>query len=130
MKFGIIGSGSWATALAKILTDKEHQINWWVRNPDTLRHIAANGFNPRYLSNAKFNTKLLNVSGSIQDVVAGSETIVVAIPSAFAEESLSVLQPGDWKNKKVISAIKGLLPGKNILLNFYLEQEFDFSLQD
>src|SRR5688500_10985822 len=119
MKFGIIGSGSWATALAKILTDKEHSINWWVRNPDSLRHLAANGFNPRYLSNAKFNTSLLNLSGSINEVMAHSDTLVIAIPSAFAEESLSVLRPGDWKNKKVISAIKGLLPGKNILLNYY-----------
>lgn len=130
MRFGIIGSGSWATALAKILTDKKHSINWWIRNTDTIRHIDERGYNPRYLRNAKFDVSLLSMSADIRQVAAKSDVLVVAVPSAYAEESLEKLQREDWKGKKIISAIKGLLPEKNILLNYYLQKQFGVSLED
>jgi glycerol-3-phosphate dehydrogenase (NAD(P)+) len=130
MTFGIIGSGSWATALAKILTDKKHSINWWIRSADTIKHIKEHGNNPRYLSSAKFDISLLAMSTDVKEVVAKSDTLVVAIPSAFAEESLVNLTQEDWKDKKIVSAIKGLLPEKNILLNFWLQKQFGFPLVD
>ena len=130
MRFGIIGSGSWATALAKILTDKKHSINWWIRNTDTIRHIDERGYNPRYLRNAKFDVSFLSMSADIRQVAAKSDVLVVAVPSAYAEESLEKLQREDWKGKKIISAIKGLLPEKNILLNYYLQKQFGVSLED
>jgi glycerol-3-phosphate dehydrogenase (NAD(P)+) len=130
MNFGIIGSGSWATALAKILTDKKHKINWWIRNAETIKYIRDKGNNPNYLSAAKFDTSLLTMSTLIKKVVADSDVLVVAVPSAYAEESLGKLNTGDWRNKKVISAIKGLLPEKNILLNLWMQKQFNFPLGD
>ncbi len=130
MRFGIIGSGSWATALAKILTDRKHSINWWIRNTDTIEQLKAMGTNPRYLSSAKFDTSLLTLSSAIKEVVSESDTLVIAVPSAYAEESLTGLKTGDFKGKKIISAIKGLLPEKNILLNYWLQKEFNFPIED
>ena len=130
MRFGIIGSGSWATALAKILTDRKHSINWWIRNTGTIEHLVAMGNNPHYLSSAKFDTSLLTLSTAINEVVAKSDVLIIAVPSAYAEECLAVLKPEDLKGKKIISAIKGLLPEKNILLNYWLQKEFGFPLED
>ncbi len=130
MKFGIIGSGSWGTALAKILTDKKHVIQWWVRNEETIHHISTRHHNPRYLSSAGFDVSLLRMSTDIKKVLEGSDVLVIAVPSAYVEESLAGLQPEDWKEKKVISAIKGLLPEKNVLLNHYLQQEFGVPLEN
>jgi len=130
MQFGIIGSGSWATALAKILTGNKHAISWWIRNAATIEHIKQNGNNPTYLSSAKFDTSLLSMSSNVKDVVANSDVLVIAIPSAYAEETLENLSPEDWEGKKVVSAIKGLLPEKNILLNYYLQKEFHLSLEN
>ncbi|MEP6700645.1 MAG: NAD(P)H-dependent glycerol-3-phosphate dehydrogenase [Bacteroidota bacterium] len=130
MRFGIIGSGSWATALAKILTDKKHSINWWIRNTDTIKHLKEKGNNPRYLSSVKFDGSLLSISKHVKEVVAKSDVLVIAVPSAYAKESLGGLKPEDWKGKKVVSAIKGLLPDENILLNYYLQQEFNLPLEN
>ncbi|OSZ80868.1 glycerol-3-phosphate dehydrogenase [Chitinophagaceae bacterium IBVUCB2] len=130
MTFGIIGSGSWATALAKMLADNKHAINWWIRNNDTINHIQKYSSNPNYLKGATFNTSLLSMSANIKEVVAKSDVLVIAIPSAYAEESLAALTPEDWKDKKIISAIKGLLPEKNILLNYYLQQQFNVPLEN
>lgn len=128
--FGIIGSGSWATALAKILTDRNHAIHWWVRNPQSLDHLLTKGHNPNYLSSVRFNPSLLSLSTDVREVVRQSDVVIIAVPSAFVEDSLSGLTPANWKNKKVVSAVKGLLPDKNILLNYYLQQQFEISLSD
>ncbi|MEO7924019.1 MAG: NAD(P)H-dependent glycerol-3-phosphate dehydrogenase [Chitinophagaceae bacterium] len=130
MNFGIIGGGSWATALAKILADKKHTINWWIRNKTNLDHIAEKGYNPQYLRSAKFDVSLLSLSTDVKEVVRRSDTVIIAVPSAYAEESLAGLQAADWKDKKVVSAIKGLLPEKNILLNYYLQQQFGVPLEN
>lgn len=130
MQFGIIGSGSWATALAKILTDKGHPINWWIRNADTIDFIRKRGHNPHYLNSARFDVSVLTMSTDVRKVVQQSDVVVVAVPSTYAEISLAGLTPENWKNKKVVSAIKGLLPEKNILLNYYLQQESGLPLDD
>lgn len=128
--FGIIGGGSWATALAKILTDKKHSVNWWIRNADTIKHIEKRYHNPHYLSSASFDVSLLSMSTDIKSIVKDSDVLIIAVPSAYAEQSLSPLKPGDWKGKKIVSAIKGLLPEKNILLNYYLQQQFNMPLEN
>ena len=129
-KFGIIGSGSWATALAKILTDNKQHVNWWIRTEETLKYISDKKHNPHYLSSVYFNTSLLRLNNDIRDIVADSDMLVIAVPSAYIENVLQPLQPGDFKGKKIISAIKGILPGRDILLNEYLYAMYHFSLQD
>lgn len=130
MNFGIIGSGSWATALAKILTDKKHSIHWWIRDKASIAHIKERHHNPRYLSSAGFDVSLLTMSSKTDEVVAASDVLIIAVPSAYATGTLNGLTADDWKGKKVISAIKGLLPEKNILLNEYLQQEFNIPLEN
>ena len=130
LNFGIIGSGSWATALAKILTDKNHSISWWIRNENTIRHIQQRRHNSHYLSSVYFDTSLLSMSSDVKKIIDHSDILIIAVPSAFIEESIEHLKPEAWKNKKVVSAIKGLLPKKDILLNYYLEQQFDIPLED
>lgn len=127
--YGVIGSGSWATALVKILTDNGHTVNWWVRNAVAANHILKQGNNPGYLSSVKFDSSKLRLSCEVKEVVTASDKIVMAIPSAYAEESIVGLKANDFKDKKIISAIKGLLPEKNILLNYYLKQEFEIPLE-
>ena len=130
MQFGIIGSGSWATALAKILTEKKHTIHWWIRNAESITYINKRRHNPHYLTSANFDISYLRMSEDIATVVKQSEVLVMAVPSAYIEQSLAGLDKQAFKNKKVVSAIKGLLPEQNILLNYYLEKNFNLPLED
>lgn len=130
MNLGIIGSGSWATALAKILTDNNQPIQWWIRNAGSIIHMQQRRHNPHYLSSAYFNTSLLSLSDNILDVITQADVIVIAVPSAFVEEALHDVPITAFKNKKVVSAIKGILPGCNCLLNEFLNQKFNVSLND
>lgn len=129
MKFGIIGSGSWATAIAKILTDNKHTIHWWIRSAQTTDHIIHRRHNPHYLPTAYFNTSLLNISSDIESVVQQSDIVIIAIPSAYVTEALRQLSPTAFQGKKVVSAVKGILPESNQLLNEFLEQHYHFDIQ-
>jgi len=130
MKFGIIGSGSWATAIAKILTDNRHTIQWWIRSPQTTEHIVYRRHNPHYLPSAYFNTSQLQISSDIESVVAKSDVIIIAIPSAYVTEALEQLPANAFEGKKVVSAVKGILPQSNLLLNEFLERQYAFSIQN
>lgn len=130
MQFGILGSGSWATALAKILTDNNNHIHWWIRNSGTIRHLQLRRHNPHYLSSAYFNTSLLTLTEDIVEVIDSSDVLVIAIPSAFVESALGDLPADSFKGKKVMSAIKGILPSSNQLLNDYLHEKFNVQIQD
>src|SRR6476646_993047 len=127
---GIIGSGSWATALAKILTDGNQHINWWIRNRETISQIQKRKHNPHYLSSVYFNTSLLSLENDLEKVVANSDVVLIAVPSSFIDETLGDLNTSCFENKKIISAIKGIIPGQNVLLNAYLLKQFDVLLED
>lgn len=125
MKFGIIGGGSWATALAKMLNDNEYPINWWLRNEKVIEHIRRRRHNPHYLSSVYFNTALVSLDPGIEKIIAASDALVICIPSAYLAGYFDALPKDSLKDKKIISAVKGILPGTNELLNEYLHERFD-----
>jgi len=127
MRFGMIGSGSWGTALVKILTDNQQSLNWWIRNPVIREHLAKKGNNPLYLSSVNLDTHRIHITDDLHALIRESECLVIAIPSAFIEEIFQGLSPDIFKGKKILSAVKGILPGKNLLLNDWLLQEFGFA---
>ena len=130
MNFGIIGSGSWGTALAKILTDNKNKINWWLRSDSNISSFKSRRHNPQYLSSAFFDTSLINFSTSAEEVIDQSDTIIIVVPSAFAADTLDGLPKNIFKGKKIISAVKGILPKQNILLNEFLKNDFEVELND
>jgi glycerol-3-phosphate dehydrogenase (NAD(P)+) len=129
MRFGIIGSGSWATAIAKILTDAHHSLNWWIRNEAILRHLEQHGHNPQYLSSVYFDTGKLRLSSDLLEVIRDSSCIIIAVPSSYIEKIFGDLPPDVFAGKEILSAVKGILPERNLLLNEYLKNEFGFETE-
>jgi glycerol-3-phosphate dehydrogenase (NAD(P)+) len=130
MKFGILGNGSWGTALAKILTDNNNSIHWWFRNDKTIQQLMKRGHNPHYLSTAHFDTQKLMPTTSAAEVIQQSDCIIIAVPSAYTTSVLATLDKTIFEGKKVVSAVKGILPDQNLLLNDYLNNEFYLPLEN
>lgn len=129
MKFCIIGGGSWSTALAKMLTDNGHEIGWWVRNQSIIDFMMHRRHNPHYLSSVFFDLSLLRMSTSVEAVVSEADVVLVCIPSAYLLETFDGLQTNLFRDKKVLSAIKGILPNaSHQLLNEYLGTRFGFDI--
>ncbi|HEY8387813.1 MAG TPA: NAD(P)H-dependent glycerol-3-phosphate dehydrogenase [Parasegetibacter sp.] len=129
-RFGVIGSGSWATALTKILTDSQHKLNWWVRNEQIKEHIQQRNHNPNYLSSVYFDLNNLNMYTDMSKAISASDVVVIAVPSAYLEDLLVQLPADAFEGKKVVSAVKGILPKENILLNEYLSKHFNLELSN
>ena len=128
MRIGIIGSGSWATALAKIVTDNGHTVHWWIRNEETIQYFQKRRHNPHYLSSVYFDLSHIHFYSSLPQLIASADCIVLAVPAAFIHSLLGELPADIFHNKKMISAVKGILPEQNELLNQYLERVFAFPL--
>lgn len=128
MRIGIIGSGSWGTALAKLVTDNQHKITWTVRNEQVIGHIRKRHHNPNYLSSVYFDTSLLDLNSSASETFANSDAVVVVVPSAYVIETLSEVDPELLRSKRIVSAVKGILPQTNQLLNDYLTEKHTFTL--
>jgi glycerol-3-phosphate dehydrogenase (NAD(P)+) len=129
LKLGILGSGSWATAIVKVLQHNNISLNWYVRNSETIDYIKTYGNNPKYLTSTELNNDLLNMSDDIDEVVDNSQILILVIPSAFLRESLEQISV-DIHNKYFVSAIKGLVPRENLLISDYLNKYFNVSLQN
>jgi len=130
MTFGILGSGSWGTAIAKILTDNGNSIYWWNRSKEDIEYIKTRHHNPRYLPAAHFDVSKLKLTTNPAEVIEHSDCIVMVIPSAYTVHVLEALDRNIFSGKKIISAIKGVLPDNNLLLNEYLKNEFNVALKN
>lgn len=127
-RIGIIGSGSWATAIAKIVTENGHHITWCLRQQSNIDYFEKRKHNPHYLRNAYFDLQKISFSTDVKIVMAESDIIIIAVPSIHIETTLASLDEQDFKDKLIVSAVKGVLPVHNILLNEWLEQKFNFPL--
>ena len=127
----VIGSGSWATALVKILQENSPQrVNWWTRSKAAADGIAATGRNPLHLSEVQLDPTRLWVSDDLQTVVDASDMLLLAVPSAYIDKVLSTLGSGSLKGHRIVSAIKGTLPDCCMSVSQYIEQTFGVAPDD
>lgn len=120
----VIGAGSWATAIVKILLENEKQINWYIREPEIREGLAADERNPVYLQDVHFDVARLNISGDINEVVAGADIVVLAVPSAFLKVTMEQLTVS-LHDKFIVSAIKGIITDEYITVAEYINQAYD-----
>jgi glycerol-3-phosphate dehydrogenase (NAD(P)+) len=122
-KVAVIGSGSWATALAKMLLENVKQINWFFRKPETIEMFERYGHNPRYLRSIDFDTKRINFYSDINEITDESDILVLAVPSAFIPAIFKDLKT-DISQKFILSGVKGIVSDENLLVVEYLNKYF------
>jgi len=124
----VIGGGSWATALVKILSNNVDKINWWVRSADTADFITKYRHNPNYLSDVEINLSKVTISNDLTSVISSSDIIVLSVPSAFLKPALEKIKPELFKGKMVFSAIKGIIPDDLLIIGDYLREKLNIPL--
>ncbi len=123
-KIAVIGGGSWATAIVKMLSENRDDILWWMRSSENIKHIKKYGNNPNYISAAELDPNKLTISDDLNEIVEQADCLILAVPSAFLR---SVLKQMDCslKDKFVISAVKGIIAEKNRIIGEYLHNKFE-----
>lgn len=124
MKVAILGSGSWATAIAKIVLTNIPEITWYIRRQETIDEFIENRRNPNHLEWAYFDINKIYFSTDINEVIDLSNVIILAIPSPYVKACLDEIHI-DISHKKVISAVKGMIPDENMLITDYLHTRYN-----
>ena len=119
----VIGYGSWATALVKILLENETSVGWYIRNREVLESVRRDETNPRYLRDVRFDTGRLRTSDDLNETVRSADVIVLAVPSVYLKTTLEPLAE-PLSDKFVISAIKGIVPGELVTVAEYVNRRY------
>lgn len=123
-KIAVLGGGSWATAIVKMLTENLEKVNWWMRDEECIAHIQKYFHNPRYIQSIQFNPNKLNLSSDLQAIIDDSDIVVVAVPSAFLAKAFDGVEIEGIEKKIIISAVKGVVPEYNQIPAEYFHLNF------
>jgi glycerol-3-phosphate dehydrogenase (NAD(P)+) len=124
LRVGVLGGGSWATAIVKLLCNNRDRVNWWMRSESSIEHLRKFKHNPKYIQSIEFDLDKVHLSSNMQDVIDASDILVIAIPSAFLDKTMKSIKPQGMENKILFSAIKGVIIEYDSIPARYLHKEF------
>ena len=123
-KVCILGGGTWGTALAKIVLMNQKQMNWFIRRDDQIEGFYKLGHNPNYLTNVKFNLAQITFYSNIEKAIKESDTIIIAIPSPFVKQYFRRIWSSTFRDKFMVSALKGIIPNDNMVMSEFLSSNY------
>lgn len=122
-RVAVIGSGSWATALAKLLLGNCERISWFIHRPDRIAEFIRSGHNPVYLSDVAFDTSRIDFTPHINEACAAADTLLLVVPSPYFKDTLDDISI-DISAKNIVSAVKGIVPGHDMIITDYMHDRF------
>ena len=128
-KFAVLGGGSWATAIAKMLCENVDKIYWYMRNEAAIEHVRKEDHNPNYLSSVEFDNNQLQLISDINEAVENADYLVFVIPSAFLKTELDALS-ASLQNKVIFSAIKGIVPETSLIVGEHFHQVYNIPFEN
>lgn len=128
-KIAVLGGGSWATAIVKMLSENLETIGWYMRSVYALEHIKRNKHNPSYLSSAELHPEQLDLSDDMNYIVENYDVLIFAIPSAFLNTELGKLT-ASLQNKVIFSAIKGIVPESGLIVGEHFHEQYDIPFEN
>jgi glycerol-3-phosphate dehydrogenase (NAD(P)+) len=126
-KIAVIGEGSWATAIVKILSNNVDRINWYVRSNGAIDYIKRHKHNPNFLSSVELETNKIKLYSNAKDAIFDSDIIFFVVPSAYLKATLEGIKPKVFEDKFIVSAIKGIIPDENETICTFFEKHYNIS---
>jgi len=123
-QFAVIGGGSWATAIVKMLCDSLDHVHWYMRNTAAIDHLKKEHNNPNYLSSVEFAIDKLSLTDDINQAVAQADCLIFAVPSAFVQRELDKLRIS-LNGKMIFSAIKGIVPETGLIVGNHFHENYE-----
>lgn len=122
-KIAVMGGGSWATALAKLLLRNNDSILWYMRRDDRIEDFKTLGHNPAYLTDVQFDISRIEFSSDINHVCTQTDTLLLVMPSPYFKDHVDKITV-DISQKTIVSAVKGIVPGDNKIVTDYMIDRF------
>ena len=128
-RFAVLGGGSWATAIVKMLTENQDKVIWYMRNSEAIEHIRTKKHNPNYLSSVEFDISQLELTDDINKAITHAEVLIVAIPSAFLNSELQKLKVS-ITDKIIFSAVKGIVPETGLIVGEHFHEKYNIPFEN
>ncbi|MFQ3306472.1 MAG: glycerol-3-phosphate dehydrogenase (NAD(P)+) [Polaribacter sp.] len=128
-KIAVLGGGSWATAIVKMLIENIETVGWYMRSEQAIAYIEENNHNPKYLRSAELNANRLDLSADINFMVTNYDVLIFAIPSAFVTSELDKLKLS-LEGKTIFSAIKGIIPETGLIVGEHFNKKYNIPLEN
>jgi len=129
LKFAVLGGGSWATAIVKMLLENQDKVGWYMRNSEAVDYIIKEKHNPNYLTSVEFHTEQLELTDDINAIIDKADVLIFAIPSAFLEAELQKAT-APLKNKIIFSAIKGIVPETGLIVGEHFHEKYNIPFEN
>jgi glycerol-3-phosphate dehydrogenase (NAD(P)+) len=129
LKYAVFGSGSWATAIVKMLCENLDEVGWYMRSVYTKEHLLKHKHNPNYLSSVEFHLEQLKLSNDINETANHADVLIFVIPSAFIHAELEKLNI-DISNKIIVSAVKGIIPETSLLVGEHFHDIYNIPFKN
>ena len=129
LKYAVFGSGSWATAIVKMLCENLDEVGWYMRSVYTKEHLLKEQHNPSYLSSVEFKLEQLKLSNDINEIADYADVLIFVIPSAFIHSELEKLT-SNIENKIIVSAVKGIIPETGLLVGEHFHDHYNISFEN
>lgn len=122
----IIGGGSWATALAKIVLQNVEHLHWYIYEKDIIEHIKKYKHNPKYISSIEFNTNKITFYNDVKSAIESAPISIFVVPSAYIKGLMGQVDI-DFSNRFFVSAVKGIVPEDNVTVTEYFQEQFNLT---
>ena len=119
----IMGGGSWATAIAKMMLEQNDSIYWYMRRDDRIEEFCRLGHNPAYLTSVPFDVNRIHFSSDINKIVENADTLIFVTPSPYLKSHLKKLKTR-IRDKFIVTAIKGIVPDENLVCSEFFHQVY------
>lgn len=129
MKFAVLGGGSWATAIVKMLAENQDQVGWYMRNSEAIDYIKKERHNPKYLSSIEFKLEQIHLTDDINSIINLADVLIFAIPSAFLEGELQKATTS-FQDKIIFSAIKGIVPETGLIVGEHFHEKYKIPFEN
>ncbi len=129
IQFAVLGGGSWATALVKMLAENNAKVLWYMRNEEAVAYIHKHGHNPNYLTDVSFDTEQLVLTSDINEAITQGHILIFAIPSAFLESELKKIKH-HLHDRIIFSAIKGIVPETGLIVGEHFHDHYGIAFEN
>lgn len=126
---GVLGAGSWGTALVKMLSENCDKIFWYSRNDIQIKEIIKTKKNPKYLKDLEIDTDKISISSDLNFIIDNSDILIIAIPSPYIEKSLNEHKTA-LANKIIFSGSKGVIPESHLVITEHLHKEYNIPFKN
>ncbi len=124
MNIAVLGSGSWATAIVKILCETQDKVFWWVREEEIKESVLSHGHNPLFLRSCELNKYKIEISTDIEVVIRNADLLFCVIPSAFIEKSFENVSCEAMTSKTIVTATKGMIPSSHKIVSLFFKERY------